>query len=72
MLIPLPDTIVIFGSYFPAWIFCLLAGLALPIAGHFALLRAGLIPAVPLLPLFYLLLWLSGGLALWLIFFGRW
>ncbi|PRY20474.1 YtcA family uncharacterized protein [Aliiruegeria haliotis] len=71
MLVQLPDTIVIFGSYFPAWIFCLIAGGILPVAGHVALHRSGIIAAVPFLPVFYVLLWLCGSLALWLAFFGR-
>jgi hypothetical protein len=39
----------ILGSFFPAWILCLLAGLLLTVAVHWLLLRAGVVLALPIL-----------------------
>ena len=71
MITQLPDNIVIFGSYLPAWIFCMLGGLLVSVASHLVLTRAALLAAIPLLPIFYLLLWLASSMAVWLAFFAE-
>jgi hypothetical protein len=55
----------IFGSFFPAWLVCLVSGLLLTIAAHWLLMRARVVLALPILTypsltaLFTLTLWLA-------------
>ena len=39
----------ILGSFFPAWILCLVAGLILTVGARWLLLRAGVVLAIPIL-----------------------
>lgn len=62
-------SINVLGSFFPAWIFCILAAIALTVASRFLLVRAGLDgemgPGVVIYPCMAALFAFS----LWLIFF---
>jgi hypothetical protein len=55
----------IFGSFFPAWLVCLVSGLLLTIAAHWLFMRARVVLALPILTypsltaLFTLTLWLA-------------
>jgi len=49
----------VFGSYFPAWVACLLAALFVVTMVHVLLRQTEMLPTIPLLPLFYLLLTMS-------------
>jgi hypothetical protein len=57
----------ILGSFFPAWILCLVAGLLLTVAVRWLLLRAGVVLALPILTYPSLTVLLT--LWLWLAFF---
>lgn len=55
----------ILGSFFPAWLVCLVSGLLLTVAAHWLLIRARVVLALPILTypsltgLFTLTLWLA-------------
>ena len=57
----------VLGSFFPAWLFCLLLGLLLTFATRQAVLRAHVVLAVPILT--YPSLTAMFAFALWLAFF---
>jgi fructose-specific phosphotransferase system IIC component len=57
----------ILGSFFPAWLFCLAAGVLFSFAARWLLLRAGIAVAVPILV--YPSLTALFACALWLAFF---
>ena len=57
----------ILGSFFPAWLVCLVLGLVLAIGVRWALLRAGIVLDAPILT--YPSLTALFTLSLWLIFF---
>jgi hypothetical protein len=57
----------ILGSFFPAWLVCLLLGLVLATGVRWALLRVRIVLSVPILT--YPSLTALFTLALWLIFF---
>jgi hypothetical protein len=57
----------ILGSFFPAWLACLAAGLLLTVATRWLLLRLRIVIALPVLT--YPSLTALFTLALWLIFF---
>ena len=57
----------ILGSFFPAWLFCLVAGLLLTVAFRWLLLRIQIVIAAPILT--YPSLTALITLALWLAFF---
>ena len=57
----------ILGSFFPAWLVCLVAGLLLTVAFRWLLLRIQIVIAAPVLT--YLSLTALITLALWLAFF---
>lgn len=61
---------VLFGSYFPAWVACLMVGLVLTAITHVILRQTEMLSAIPLLPVFYLLVAIFGGMTTWLIFFA--
>lgn len=57
----------ILGSYFPAWLVCLVLGLVLAVGVRWALLRVRIVLGVPIVT--YPSLTAFFTLALWLIFF---
>lgn len=63
-------TFVIFGSYFPAWIACVIMGLIAAAAVQVLLRATDMVTAVPLLPIFHLLVVLFGATTSWLILFS--
>ena len=64
------STFIIFGSFFPAWIAALLAGLGFGVALHLVLRGIGLLDAIPLIALFYVLAVILGSAGTWLLFFA--
>ncbi len=59
----------VLGSYFPGWIACILAGIAVTAIVRWILNRTGLEEHLPLLPILYLSLALLIACGLWLIAF---
>ena len=59
----------VLGSYFPGWIACILAGIAVTAIVRWILNRTGLEEHLPLLPTLYLSLALLVACGLWLIAF---
>jgi hypothetical protein len=57
----------ILGSFFPAWLVCLVVGLLLTFAAHWLLARTGVVLAVPVLTYPSLIALFT--FALWLTFF---
>jgi len=64
---PAAPSIVVFGSYFPAWIVCAVAGVAGAVIARFVLARLGVDEFLPLRLVVYLCLAIVFGLGLWLI-----
>ena len=62
-------TVDVLGSYFPAWIFCIVMGLMLTIIARQFLTGFKLDPHLRPAPLVYLCLTICFTLAVWLIFF---
>ena len=62
-------TVDVLGSYFPAWIICIVIGLVLTIIARQFLIRFKLDPHLRPAPLIYLCLAICFTLVLWLIFF---
>lgn len=62
-------TVDVLGSYFPAWIICIVAGLMLTIIARQFLIGFKLDPHLHPTPLVYLCLSICFTLAVWLIFF---
>ena len=60
----------LFGSYFPSWVACLAAGIIAITLMHVALRQTGMLSAIPLLPIFYLLTGIFTGMTTWLVFFS--
>jgi ABC-type dipeptide/oligopeptide/nickel transport system permease subunit len=60
----------LFGSYFPAWVLCLVAGIFGVTLVHILLRKTGMLAAMPLLPIFYLLTLVFVGMSTWLLFFS--
>ena len=61
---------ILFGSYFPAWIACLIVAILVTVLSHIVLRRTGLLMAIPVLPVFYLLVGIFAGMTTWLILFS--
>jgi hypothetical protein len=57
------------GAFFPAWILCIFAGIALTAATHRLLVATGLQPHLGPVALVYPSLALAWTMALWLVFF---
>jgi hypothetical protein len=57
------------GSFFPAWLVCMTAGVALTVLGRQLLVRAGLEPHLGPLTLIYPSLWLLVTMLVWLAFY---
>ena len=66
---PHSPTIDILGSYFPAWIFCILLGLALTMVTRQLLIGLKLRPHLLAAPLIYVCMLIFFTLAVWLAFF---
>jgi hypothetical protein len=62
-------SISIIGSFFPAWMVCLIAGVVLAFAVRYLLLRSGLESEVGPVALFYPCVVAASTCLLWLIFF---
>ena len=61
---------MLFGSYFPAWVACLIVAILVTVLSHLVLRRTGLLRAVPALPVFYLLVSIFAGMTTWLTLFS--
>jgi hypothetical protein len=59
----------ILGSFFPIWMFCLLAGILLTLAVRFLLVRAGLDAEVGPRPIIYPSLVALFACGIWLVWF---
>ncbi len=59
----------VLGSYFPGWIACILAGIAVTAIVRWILNRTGVEEYLPLLPILYLSLALLIACGIWLIAF---
>jgi hypothetical protein len=57
----------ILGSYFPSWMVCALAGLALALAARAIFKASGLLQELPVPPVVMLAIGCAGTFALWLI-----
>ena len=64
---PAAPSIVVFGSYFPAWIVCAVAGVVGAVIARFVLARLGVDEFLPLRLVVYLCLAIVFGLGVWLI-----
>jgi hypothetical protein len=65
------DPIVeVLGSFFPAWMLCMVAGVVLTIVIRPAFVRLGIEPHMGPLPLIYFCLGLLLTFATWLVFFS--
>lgn len=64
-----PPSINVFGPYFPDWLFCWLAGVALMLLCHGLLTLTRLQARVPAIAFTYTLLTACFSLGVWLVFF---
>ena len=62
-------TVDVLGSYFPAWIFCILIGLAMTLVARQLLIGFKLRPYLPPAPVLYVCLLIVFTLTVWLAFF---
>ena len=69
--VPYTPAIPIFGSYFPAWIFCAVGGILVAIVLRFVFIALHIAEHLPAPPLVYLCFAVSAGLAIWLAWSGR-
>lgn len=60
----------VFGSYFPAWIVCTLAGLVATLVSRAVFIRIGLDEHLPVRLLVYLSLTVLWSVGLWFFFFA--
>ena len=67
---PAAPSIVVFGSYFPAWIVCAIAGVLGAVVARFILARLGVDEFLPLRLLVYLCLAIVFGLGVWLTYYA--
>lgn len=67
----LAPTVVIAGSFFPAWIPSLLLGIVIAVAVYGLLLRSGLAHSIPLPGLFYTLVGMLAAMSVWQFLFVR-
>ena len=65
-----PPSVPIFGSYFPAWIFCAIGGVVLALIVRTLFIWAKLDAHLPVPPLVYLGVAISGGIGLWFVWSG--
>lgn len=57
------------GSFFPAWLICMVAGVVLTAVGRQLIVKARLEPHLGPLPLIYPSLWVLMTLVVWLVFY---
>jgi hypothetical protein len=62
-------TVDILGSYFPAWMVCILSGLALTFVAHWIVLVLNLKPYIGPAPLIYSSLMIIFTFATWILFY---
>lgn len=62
----------LFGSFFPTWILCAIAGVIVAVIVRGIFIRTGLDEHLPVPPLVYLSLAVSGGIVAWFIWSGVW
>lgn len=67
---PSAPSFSVFGSYFPAWIVCTLAGLVATLVTRAILVRSGIDEHLPVRLLVYVALTLLWSIGLWWTFFG--
>jgi len=67
---PAAPSIVVFGSYFPAWIVCAVVGVLCATVARFLLARLGVDEFLPFRLVVYLCLAIVFGLGLWLAFYA--
>jgi hypothetical protein len=67
---PAAPTSTVFGSFFPAWIVCALAGLVATLVTRVIFVRTGLDEHLPVRLLVYVGLTLLWAIGLWFAFFG--
>lgn len=67
---PAAPSVVVFGSYFPAWIVCAIAGVVGAVIARFVLARLGVDEFLPLRLVVYLCLAIAFGLAVWLFYYA--
>jgi len=63
---PAAPSLVVFGSYFPAWIVCAILGVVGAVVARFVLARLGIDEFLPLRLVVYLCLAIVCGLGVWL------
>jgi hypothetical protein len=64
-------TVDILGSYFPAWMICILSGLALTFVVHWIVQLCSLKPYIGPAPLIYSCLMIIFTFATWILFYGN-
>jgi hypothetical protein len=62
-------TVDVLGSYFPAWMVCILSGLALTLIAHWIVQVGNLKPYIGPAPLIYLSLMIIFTFATWILFY---
>ena len=62
---------ILFGSYFPGWMFCALIGIAGAIVARIAMVASGLSEFLPLQLFICVALGVIAALAAWLFWFGQ-
>jgi hypothetical protein len=65
-----PPSVPLFGSYFPAWMICAIGGVAFAVVLRALLVRTRIDAHLPMPPLVYLCLAISGGIGLWFLWSG--
>jgi YtcA family len=66
---PHSPTVDILGSYFPAWMVCILSGLALTLIAHWIVQMGNLKPYISPAPLIYSCLMIIFTFATWILFY---
>ena len=67
---PAAPTFTVFGSFFPAWIVCTLAGIVATLLTRAVFTRIGLDEHLPVKLLVYVAVMLLWSIGLWFVFFG--
>jgi hypothetical protein len=62
-------TVDVLGSYFPAWMVCILSGLALTLIAHWIVQACNLKPYIGPVPLIYSCLMIIFTFATWILFY---
>jgi hypothetical protein len=62
-------TVDVLGSYFPAWMVCILSGLALTLIAHWIVQVGNLKPYIGPAPLIYSSLMITFTFAIWILFY---